>query len=179
MAMHSSTQDPGSGSLAETLTGSVGNAESIVWRDRLGICLSVLCLAHCILTPFVMSLIPVGVALGFWHSGLHQIFLVAVPVVALLAFVPGWRVHRDSRVWYWSVGGIFCLAFGVFMEPSDSAGLFEVILKTTVPTMIGGGCLIRAHVLNRQLCQCCAHDHTLENAPKNADPKVTAPKVIN
>ena len=131
----------------------VAEVRSIAWRDRLGICLSVICLIHCLLTPFIFGLLPVGVTLGFWQHGFHEVFLLLVPMVALLAFIPGWRRHRDMRVWYWAAAGIGFLAVGVALGDTFS------VQAEIVPTLIGGTCLIRAHLLNRELCVCCDHDH--------------------
>ena len=142
------------------------------WRDRLGICLSVLCLVHCLMTPLILGLVPVGAALGFWQHGFHQVFLLVVPVVALIAFVPGWKLHRDSRVWYWGGSGIVLLALGVAAgeivghEAVTDLTLTAWTLKAwssvaveLALTLAGGACLIRAHLLNRELCVCCQEDH--------------------
>lgn len=111
---------------------------------------------------------------SFWHRGFHQVFLIVVPLVALLAFIPGWRLHRDARVWYWGGTGVICLAIGVWLtERSElAAGGHLADSQLLIPqlglvglnhdlliTIIGGICLIRAHLLNRKLCVCCAHDH--------------------
>jgi hypothetical protein len=135
------------------------------WRDRLGICLSVLCLVHCLLTPLLLGLVPVGAALGFWQHGFHQIFLLIVPFVALIAFIPGWKRHRDARVWYRGITGIVFLALGVAVAEHFGHGVsgapieWAPLLAELALTVAGGACLIRAHLLNRELCTCCEHDH--------------------
>ncbi len=134
------------------------------WRDRLGICLSVLCLVHCLLTPVLMGLLPMGALLGFWQHGFHQIFLMVIPIVALVAFIPGWKQHRDFRVWVWGAAGILFLALGVavaelFGHEAPMGGGWQVLAGELILTSIGGACLIRAHLLNRALCVCCQHDH--------------------
>lgn len=107
----------------------------------------------------------------------HHIFLLVVPSVALLAFLPGWRRHRDKRVWWLSGWGLFFLAAGVLVgvfgeghhhvHDAESAGRFW--LSMTSPevhdmpaffevalTMIGSMLFIRAHLLNRHLIGCGA-----------------------
>ncbi|CAN5702970.1 hypothetical protein BH10BDE1_BH10BDE1_02380 [soil metagenome] len=136
------------------------------WRDRLGIFLSVLCLIHCLMTPIVLGLIPVGVALGFWEHGFHQVFLILVPLVAFVAFIPGWRQHGDSRIWYWGSVGIALLAAGVaFAEVfgHGEPGNYWPLAGELILTIGGGSCLIRAHMLNRKLCACCDHGHVPEH----------------
>lgn len=152
---------------AEAIDSDVSAEETAIrkigWRDRLGICLSTLCLVHCILTPFVLGFLPVGAAMGIWQHGFHQVFLLVVPFVAMIAFVPGWKQHRDSRVWYWGAAGILLLFAGVGvaeMFGHHAAGMSNSLLAELVLTASGGGCLIRAHLLNRALCACCQHDHS-------------------
>ncbi len=155
------------------------------WRDRLGVCLSVLCMAHCLLTPVVLALVPLGTALGFWHTGFHQVFLLLVPSIAALAFIPGWRLHRDSRVWVFSaIGFVFLLAgsqvglvAGFWQAPhvhQADMGLHDLqwapLLVELLLTSVGGYFFIRAHLLNRKLCACCKHDHEHSDHP-NGDVK--------
>lgn len=158
------------------------------WRDRLGICLSVICMAHCLLTPLVLAIVPLGTAFGFWHSGVHQLFLFIVPLIAAVAFVPGWRLHRDSRVWIFAalglvflfagsqVGLIFGMDQALHLDHS-SAGFHDAegrsfnqsniwqgffwapLLAELFFTSVGGIFFIRAHLLNRKLCACCNRDH--------------------
>lgn len=167
------------------------------WRDRVGITVSVLCMFHCLLTPLVLLGVPYlahqgGEALlsDLWH----QAFLILVPVVAIFAFWPGWKMHHDRRVWWLSAWGLFFLVAGVTVGllggghshiagsqgevwlSLDHAGLHEFPAYTEIVlTMIGSVLFIRAHLLNRKLVGCarphsgagCNHRHPrLELAPK-------------
>jgi len=156
------------------------------WRDRLGVCMSVLCMAHCLLTPLVLAVVPIGTAFGFWHTGVHHLFLFIVPLIAAIAFIPGWRAHGDSRVWIYAViGFVFLFAgsqvgliFGAeqalhvgHVSPVQHEGSFQELnhglqwaplLAELFFTSIGGLFFIRAHLLNRKLCACCSRDHSHE-----------------
>lgn len=117
---------------------------------------------------------PVGAAFGFWQHGFHQIFLLVVPFVAFLAFIPGWKQHRDARVWYWGGTGILLLSLGVVVAEAfghevgpASAVLSGSLMAELMLTATGGACLIRAHVLNRALCACCDHDHEKPHSPRH------------
>ena len=162
------------------------------WRDRLGVCLSALCMAHCLLTPLVLAVVPLGTAIGLWHSGVHLVFLFIVPLIAAIAFVPGWRLHRDSRVWIFAaIGFVFLLAgsqvgllfgaegFGAeqvlhldhtgHMSPAglndlDAPGFrWGALAAELLFTSLGGFFFIRAHLLNRKLCACC-NKHSRDHA---------------
>lgn len=156
------------------------------WRDRLGISLSLLCMIHCFLTPVLLLLLPLmntHPSEGMWFWGIevlsseswHVIFLLVVPMVALLAFLPGWRHHRDKRIWGFAAIGFFFLGAGVFtgwlggeahhkneMSMQNISALSELIL-----TIIGSTFFIRAHFINRKLLGCqigegCCEAHVEE-----------------
>lgn len=143
-------------------------------------------MAHCLLTPLVLALVPIGTAIGIWHSGVHLVFLFAVPLIAAVAFVPGWRLHRDSRVWIFAaIGFVFLLAGSQIggLLGLDHVAHFEYFRHASVEglqdlqptsfqwaplvaelffTSLGGYFFIRAHLLNRKLCSCCIRDHVHE-----------------
>lgn len=55
--------------------------------------------------------------MGVWESPwVHLALLVVVPTVGLFAFWPGWKRHRDRRIWYWAGFGFFGLLLGVGLE---------------------------------------------------------------
>jgi hypothetical protein len=127
------------------------------FADGLGICLSGLCAIHCLLTPVVILLLPSfhffhAYALHEFHDWFHVVLLGVLPVVALVAFVPGFLRHRDVRVFGWSIPGFAAIAM-----PGIA---FHDNLWLSTPFMIVGSLfLIRAHVLNRHLCACCQIGH--------------------
>lgn len=162
-----------------------GHRPVLGWRDRLGVVLSMICLVHCLATPFVLAFLPVGAAMGFWQHGFHQVFLTIIPFVALMAFIPGWKKHRDIRVWIWGGAGLALLTMGVAVAEvfGHSAAGHDVgshllewpSLADLVLTALGGGCLIRAHLLNRSLCSGCDHGPQ-DHAPESNTPIGHAPE---
>src|SRR3712207_3783581 len=69
-----------------------------VLADRAGICLSAICIVHCILTPVILLALPAFQFFEWYHESLHVIFAVIIPLLALAAFVPGYRLHGEKRV---------------------------------------------------------------------------------
>lgn len=125
--------------------------------DRLGICLSGLCVVHCILTPIILIFLP---ALPFLASPLvHQLLAIILPFIAIAAFVPGWRRHRDARIFAWGICGLALLVFAAF-----SPGGILTTLQETLISIIGSAALIHAHLINRRLCQCCS-THSIITPP--------------
>jgi hypothetical protein len=124
------------------------------WADSIGLCLSALCLIHCLLTPILLLAIPSLVLIE--ESGAHEWFhrglFTVLPLLALAAFVPGYLRHRDLRVFFWSVPGITSLAVGLTIFEGQMG-------PQALLTIAGSLFLIRAHLLNRHLCSCCESDH--------------------
>lgn len=118
--------------------------------DKIGIGLSGLCLLHCLLTPILILLIP-SMSVG-GHDMVHVALFAVLPFVALAAFVPGFKRHHDKRVFYWALPGIALIAIGAVVLDGQ-------MLAETGSTILGSLLLIRAHLLNRELCVCCEHHH--------------------
>lgn len=133
-----------------------------LWADRLGLCLSVACLIHCLATPVLLIALPSlsflvvehdhAHGLEHGHELLHQVLLVILPLLAVLAFIPGYRMHGKRQVFYWAFPGIVALAIGVILAHDYAA------LATGI-TIFGSVLLVRAHLLNRKECACCATGH--------------------
>lgn len=145
-----------------------------LWADRLGICLSWLCLIHCVMTPVVLLLLPglsfiPAVGHSEDHEHFHEALLIVLPILALAAFVPGYRAHRNKKVFAWGIPGLILISLGVFV--------FHHGWETVVVTIPGSILLIRAHLLNRHLCSCCEHDHKATKLV--AGPKVTPLRKIS
>ncbi|HVK60147.1 MAG TPA: MerC domain-containing protein [Bdellovibrionales bacterium] len=117
--------------------------------DKLGICLSGLCLVHCLLTPVVLIALPSLTLVSFEsHHIFHEVLLVILPIVALAAFIPGFRRHGDKRVFFWSVPALALMAVAVTV-------FHDAIWIQAGLTITGSILLIKAHMLNRHLCACC------------------------
>jgi len=64
------------------------------WRDFLGITASLACAVHCAAMPFLIAYLP-ALGLSFLaDESFHQWMSVACLLLALIAFIPGWRKHR-------------------------------------------------------------------------------------
>jgi hypothetical protein len=88
-----------------------------------------------------------------YHEVFHDGLLVVLPILALLAFVPGYLRHRNHRVFYWAVPGFLLIAVAGlgFAEPHR--------MMPTVISVTGSFLLVNAHLFNRRLCACgVAHD---------------------
>ena len=129
-----------------------------LWWDRLGITLSVVCLVHCLTLPLAIAALPLVAAQWLHTSAFHAVMALALLPVALLAVVPGLRLHGRASVAAAMAAGLSLLSTAAFagerlLSSEWAAGL----------TMAGGTILLTAHVVNLVLCRtcpaCATHEH--------------------
>lgn len=121
-----------------------------VW-DRAGIVLSALCLIHCLGAPLAILYLPaLGLLLVPAEDGVHAVLAMVVPITALLAFVPGYRRHRNPRILYAASAGVSAIVFAAFLLPEDADAAAETLI-----TALGGVLLIAAHLRNHAFCRRC------------------------
>ncbi len=115
--------------------------------DFAGIATSVICVTHCVATPFLIGLLPV---VELVERETHTAFVFAILGIGLLAFLPGYRHHRHWRVPAFGLIGIGMLSAGVAVPE----GLMNEALETFL-TVAGGVTLILAHIRNAYCCRLC------------------------
>lgn len=117
--------------------------------DGLGMTASSLCIAHCVLMPLAIGLLP-AVGLSFLaEEGVHQFLVLGMIVIAALSFSLGYQMHHRKHVLALMATGLGLLAFAVLSE----GRLSETWL--TGFTIVGGMVMVSAHWLNRSFCKSC------------------------
>jgi hypothetical protein len=113
--------------------------------DRFGICVSGICLVHCILTPIIIILFPTLKASHVFHESIHLIFGSTVIISVLLAVYPHCNKHGHKDIVGYAVAGtmtiLFALFFGHDISPTAEHGL----------TILGSILLIVAHIKNMKV----------------------------
>ena len=120
--------------------------QSTRW-DRVGVIGSLLCIGHCIATPFLAALLPV---LAVTEKGTHIGFVSTLMLVGLLAFIPGYRQHNRPGMAMAALAGFAMLAFAAFIPEAFASEALETGL-----TVAGGMLLITAHLTNAYYCKRC------------------------
>jgi hypothetical protein len=111
--------------------------------DSLGIAASLACLAHCLLVPLLIALLPTVSAMLAMPESVHAIaFAFAVPASAL-AMVGGYRRHGALQPVFIGSLGLAALGIGAL------AGLDH--LAEVGSTIVGSLLLAAAHVQNWRL----------------------------
>ncbi len=103
---HQSSLLPSNLPLAESAQSS--------WSDLLGVIASIGCAIHCAAMPMVVSYLPLFGLEFLADESFHRWMAVICFVIALAAFVPGWRKHRKlvpAAVGAFGLGVISATAF--------------------------------------------------------------------
>jgi hypothetical protein len=126
--------------------------------DRVGATASTACAIHCMITPFVLGILPL-LGIGFlaapWFENTAVLAALSLAVVSLLH---GYLHHRQFHaLWLLMIGAALLLS-GRFVI-GDANKMIETPL-----VVLGGLALAGAHLINRKLCkhceQCEAHSHS-------------------
>ncbi len=118
--------------------------------DVLGAVASGACAVHCVAAAVLPALFPVTASRFPRGEGIHEAFALAVVLTSLLAFVPGWLRHGETRVWGWALGGLALIYYARWAGPAEVGELGDALLTTA-----GGVVLIVAHRLNHSLAYWC------------------------
>ena len=113
--------------------------------DKIGICVSGLCLVHCLATPFILVLFPSFKFAFFEHEAFHQIFGVIVVLSVLFAVYPQCRKHGHKDIIGWALAGVLFILAGIFLG-HDLGEEIEHGL-----TILGSILLITAHIKNMKV----------------------------
>jgi len=117
--------------------------------DKLAILLSGACLLHCLLTPVLITLLPIISSSVFIEDVLfHQLMLWAVLPTSFIALFLGCRKHKQFSIAGTGVVGIITLVAVAFFGHE-----WFGITGEKIATSIGGLILALSHFLNYRACQ--------------------------
>ena len=119
--------------------------------DLLGTAGSALCIAHCIAMPFIVAYLPLLGMEFLAEETTHQTLVFVMLIIAATSFIPGYRVHRKRHVLAWMAVGLGSLFFAAFGADKMLGEAWE-----TPFTLLGGACLVVAHLKNRTFCRLCS-----------------------
>lgn len=117
--------------------------------DRLGIGLSALCLAQCLLLPVAATAAPSLAGSILSDEVFHQLLVWFILPVSILAFGIGCRRHRHMPVLIPAILGVAAIVAAVVMGHEGTLGQ----LGARGLTLLGAGLLATAHFLNFRLCR--------------------------
>ena len=116
--------------------------------DHAGIGASFLCVLHCLLTPLLMTGLPV---LAATEHQTHSVFALMILLFGLLAFIPGYRQHQKK-----SIPALGILGASMIILAAELPEIANVETIETGLVLIGGITLISAHLRNVYWCRFCS-----------------------
>lgn len=118
--------------------------------DGIGILVSGLCMAHCLLLPLAVSSLSVWGIEFLTGEATHQVLVFVLLAVGLLAFIPGYQCHGKFSVVLLAVSALLTLSFAAFV----SGDLWGEGAETWL-TVLGSSTLVIAHLKNLSFCRAC------------------------
>ncbi len=114
--------------------------------DLAGMGLSVACAIHCLVTPILLSTLPL---LGFeflGHEGFESVMITGIAILAGFTFISGHRVHGRKLHF---IFGALGLAVFLFVRPFVDEAL------EPYATLLGGSAFVVGHFLNWKWSKPC------------------------
>lgn len=125
---------------------TVPRSSSTSWADPAGVCFSLACAIHCLVTPLLVTALPFA-GLGFLLDERTELFFVLASLtLASGSLAWGFRIHRQQRVLLTFGAAAALLVTGRFFLE----GPYEIILVAA-----GAGLVTVSHILNFQFCRSC------------------------
>ncbi len=122
--------------------------------DKTAISISALCVMHCLLVPVALILIPAFSVLPLADEKFHQLLIVLVLPVSVVALWMGCNKHRHWPVLVWGVAGLTVLVLTAAFGHDLLGEVFE-----KVATVVGALLLAIGHVQNYRQCQATDCEH--------------------
>ncbi len=121
--------------------------------DPTGVAISLGCLAHCLLLPFLIPLLPGVESLG--GEQVHKTLVVCLLVIAGISLFKGFSTHRNLSIPTIGLVGLTFLVLAITLPEdfSSQKALLHLSVEATL-TVVGGAMLIVAHIRNYSLCRC-------------------------
>lgn len=124
------------------------------WGDRAAVCLSSLCILHCLLLPVLLVAYPIGIVVTLSDEIFH-LFMVSLALpLSLVSLYVGYGHHKRNQLIVFGGIGLVTLMFPLVAP-------HELISESgeTWLTVSGALILCMAHIVNFRLCtaeQACA-----------------------
>ncbi len=119
-----------------------------VSADKTAVVLSIACALHCLVLPLALVLMPSIATLSLADESFHQMLLLFVVPVSVLAMTLGCRKHRSRLVATSGLLGLGLLLSAVLLGHDLLGELGEKAL-----TVLGAACLVFGHIQNYKRCK--------------------------
>lgn len=122
------------------------NIQTVI--DKAAVAISMLCVAHCLVLPVALTLLPVLAATPLENEVFHQILVIAVLPTSLFALTMGCRQHKSWMVFVWGCMGLLLLVVAAVLGHAVLGEFGEKGL-----TVLGSVLIAMGHIRNFRLCK--------------------------
>lgn len=117
--------------------------------DKVGMFSSATCAVHCILLPFLITILPLY-GLSFIVDESFEIAMLLLSIIlAILSLCLGYKTHKNKKMFFLFSAGISLLLLGRFAH-ENNWGIGSLIILFLGGLMISG-----SHIINNKLCKSC------------------------
>ena len=116
--------------------------------DKAAICLSAMCVVHCLLLPVVLVALPSLAATGLVDEEFHRVLAVIIAPLSLVALTIGCRRHRTYSILFWGLTGLSLILLAVILGHEVLGENGEKIV-----TVIGSLFIVGSHIKNQSMCK--------------------------
>lgn len=116
--------------------------------DKFAMGLSMLCVIHCLVLPFLLVLLPSLGSLQLADEAFHKWMLAAVIPISIYALTMGCKKHQHYRLLLWGISGIVIMVLAVLIGHDIAGEAGEKVL-----TLLGAMLIVVAHLGNFRRCQ--------------------------
>ena len=145
--LHAKIERP-SISMDETSQSVLKMSNKSLAGDVAAICLSNICIIHCLALPILTVTIPSSFSILLDDEAFHLYMLMLVLPVSVWALSSGWRKHKKRKATLFGAWGLGILVLVTFFGHE----LFGEIGEKFV-TIIGASIIAWAHYLNFNACK--------------------------
>jgi hypothetical protein len=117
--------------------------------DKVGMFSSATCAVHCMLLPFLISILPLYGLSFIVNESFEIIMLMASITLAILSLCLGYKTHKNKKMFFLFSAGISLILLGRFAHENNWGFSSIVIL------FIGGLLISGSHFVNNKLCKSC------------------------
>lgn len=116
--------------------------------DKIAISLSLLCIAHCLLLPIALAILPVIAVLPLEDELFHQLLVLLVLPTSVIGLTLGCKRHKRWKVAAWGASGLSVVALSAILG-HDLVGDFGERFFT----LLGSLLIAWGHLQNYRLCR--------------------------